>query len=457
MHEIVSELNALHEQAENLSSLVSLGIIDDSGSKNACMVIKTQIRKKKEQFVLSQHVGASGKRLAITEVTMKKHGKEVPYYQTRIPWKGMHSTMVKRSYDELIDALFDHYSSDHRPKEYSVMDVYEMYIADKEKKGLNSSLTIVHNKADFQRYWAGRTLSEQERNDGKIQFERSYILDMPIKKVKASDIRSHYEYLSGTGEMSKKAFYNARSVMVGIFSYAYTRDISCIDVSMVSTRGLVFKEEEDHSEEVFLPEQREVLLKHLGSLPKKNTYSLAIQLMFCLCCRIGELRALKYKDISWNSDHSSAYIWLRHQIVDKKTDMVNRRATDVNYMKAHSSAGKRKFPLSEYALQIIRELQELHPESEYICSSIKGTPITTNRFNESLKKYCDAAGVPYYSSHKIRFYAVSTMYDKGVNETTIQRLAGHSNISTTRHYNRKIREYDLESDVLETGFGLSAV
>ena len=37
------------------------------------------------------------------------------------------------------------------------------------------------------------------------------------------------------------------------------------------------------------------------------------------------------------------------------------------------------------------------------------------------------------------------MYDQGVNETTIQRLAGHSNLSTTRHYNRKLREYDKET------------
>ena len=127
----------------------------------------------------------------------------------------------------------------------------------------------------------------------------------------------------------------------------------------------------------------------------------------------------------------------------------------VDYRNSHSSAGKRKFPLSEYALQVIQNLKTLNPNSEYICSSSKGTPITTNRFNEKLREYCKEAGIPYYSSHKIRFYAVSTMYDQGVNENTIQRLAGHSNLSTTRHYNRKLREYDLAEEILEKGFGLS--
>ena len=187
----------------------------------------------------------------------------------------------------------------------------------------------------------------------------------------------------------------------------------------------------------------------------KSFRRLVNQLMFCLCCRIGELRALKYEDIEWNSNHTGTSIWIRHQIVDKKCGSISRRATDVDYMKSHSSAGKRKFPLSEYALQVIQNLKALNPNSEYICSSSKGTPITTNRFNEKLREYCKEAGIPYYSSHKIRFYAVSTMYDQGVNENTIQRLAGHSNLSTTRHYNRKLREYDLEEEILEKGFGLS--
>ena len=244
-------------------------------------------------------------------------------------------------------------------------------------------------------------------------------------------------------------------MIAAVFSYAYTIDIPCIDISKVSTKGLLFQEKQVHSEEVYLPEQRSALLKHLESLKTKTAYSLAIQLMFCLCCRIGELRALKYEDIEWNSNHTGASIWIRHQIVDKKCGSISRRATDVDYMKSHSSAGKRKFPLSEYALQVIQNLKALNPNSEYICSSSKGTPITTNRFNEKLREYCKEAGIPYYSSHKIRFYAVSTMYDQGVNENTIQRLAGHSNLSTTRHYNRKLREYDLEEEILEKGFGLS--
>ncbi len=120
--------------------------------------------------------------------------------------------------------------------------------------------------------------------------------------------RTGYEYLSSAGGLSKRAFYNARTVISAVFSYAYTMDIPCIDITMVSTKGLLFQEKQVHSEEVYLPEQRSALLHHLESLKTKTAYSLAIQLMFCLCCRIGELRALKYEDIEWNSNHTGASI-----------------------------------------------------------------------------------------------------------------------------------------------------
>lgn len=47
--------------------------------------------------------------------------------------------------------------------------------------------------------------------------------------------------------------------------------------------------------------------------------------------------------------------------------------------------------------------------------------MTTDSFNRRLKKYCKEAGVPYHSSHKIRFYNASTAFD-GNNLTTLSYL-----------------------------------
>ncbi|MBR1742363.1 MAG: tyrosine-type recombinase/integrase, partial [Lachnospiraceae bacterium] len=55
--------------------------------------------------------------------------------------------------------------------------------------------------------------------------------------------------------------------------------------------------------------------------------------------------------------------------------------------------------------------------------------------HKRLKKYCSEAGIPYRSSHKIRFYVASTAYN-GENLTAISRMMGHSNTATTLHYLR---------------------
>ena len=63
-----------------------------------------------------------------------------------------------------------------------------------------------------------------------------------------------------------------------------------------------------------------------------------------------------------------------------------------------------------------------------------GSPLTTDTFNRRLKKYCKAVGIPYLSSHKIRFTGASMLYNAGVKAIDIQPLLGHSTLAMTEHY-----------------------
>lgn len=80
--------------------------------------------------------------------------------------------------------------------------------------------------------------------------------------------------------------------------------------------------------------------------------------------------------------------------------------------------------------------------------------MTTDRFNRKLKEYCEACGVPYYSSHKIRFYNASTAYT-GDNLSTISSLMGHSQTATTLHYLRNVK-HKKETRKAFSRLGLSA-
>ncbi len=77
----------------------------------------------------------------------------------------------------------------------------------------------------------------------------------------------------------------------------------------------------------------------------------------------------------------------------------------------------------------------------------------TNRFNQNLKKACEGAGIPYLSSHKIRFSMVTSMYEASISEKVIQSWAGHNNITTTRHYDRRSKEIKMTPDEMKRVFG----
>lgn len=118
--------------------------------------------------------------------------------------------------------------------------------------------------------------------------------------------------------------------------------------------------------------------------------------------------------------------------------------TVVNHTKENTPQGKRKLRLTQEAINIIQTAREINPDGEYLFMPF-GHIMRTDKFNEYLKRYTTACGVPYYSSHKIRFTSASNLYN-GKNLTQVSRALGHSQVATTLHYFRNI---DCDDDLLE--------
>lgn len=87
-----------------------------------------------------------------------------------------------------------------------------------------------------------------------------------------------------------------------------------------------------------------------------------------------------------------------------------RQIKVVNQMKGNTEHGFRNQYLTNEPLKILTSARELNPCGIYVFEP-NSSIMTTDSFNRRLKKYCTEAGVPYHSSHKIRFYNASTAYD----------------------------------------------
>lgn len=318
----------------------------------------------------------------------------------------------------MIDALYNHYFSNPLD-DASVQEVYDMMIEGYEKDRLLSNLTLAHYKSDWKKYM--------------IEAGCEW-LNKPISKILPEQVYNHYRLITADHKMKRSTFNNLKSVVNAVFDYAIIHNIPCIKTRDISTRRLKFAPENNKWAGVYTVADRQRILKKCEEM-KPSVYIKAIELMFCLDIRIGELRALYKEDVNLNDKT----IYIGHQMVDVKTEHANRHSVRSSIMKGGQEAGKRTQPLSDRAVKTIMELFEQYPDTVWLLPS-KGnnTPIRLHRFNDNLKRVCEAAGVKYFSSHGIRFHNISAMYDAGVNEKEIQRMSGHTTSEMTRHYNRSI-------------------
>lgn len=268
----------------------------------------------------------------------------------------------------------------------------------------------------------------------------------PLSEWKVTDITPKELYrffrkLTKDRTYSRQMVSDIRCVLSGMFLYAVERDIIQMNpVRDVDLKRLSYKPVEEKRDDVFTTDEVQKLLVHLETI-HDDPYALAIRLDFNLFARVGEIAALRWENV----DPEERKLYICHQItyepeLNDDLTFTEKKMTTENYLKGCTSQGYRMEYLTDDAIDILRQAKAINPDGEFVFMPF-GKPILTTTFNKRLRKYCEAAGIPYRSSHKIRFYAASTAYD-GNNLVSVSRMMGHSQTSTTLHYLRDVNQDD---------------
>lgn len=253
--------------------------------------------------------------------------------------------------------------------------------------------------------------------------------------------------------MTSKKVCNIKSLLNKMYSYAIREEM--VDYNPI--KSIDFSEFKyfvpDNSDKVYSLENRQKLLNHLYNM--EEAYALAIQLDFQLTCRIGELKALKWEDVDFENRRISINKQALncHEMNDDLT-FTPLTVEVVSRVKGNTSKGKRQLPMTTEAERILRLAKKINPDGEYVFMPY-GRLMLTDTFNEYPKKYCEQCGIPYLSSHKIRFTSCSTLYN-GKNLTQVSKHMGHSQTATTLHYLRNVNNGSDMLEAMETAFAISA-
>ena len=381
--------------------------------------LQERMEKKKREKIVKDKFGE------FQTVKKKKQNKEVTYFRAYYYKDGKRKDATASTEEGLVAKLWAMLEDEesHVNQNATVEQVFEHYRESRKQmceNGNISSQTRDYDSSNWRRFYAGKPFSK-----------------MCIRDVKAIHIRREYERICGNGEYTKEAFSKATSLLHGIYDEAILLGI--VDVNLakaVTPKGLKFKLKEikdgEVEQEVYTKEEIETLRAYLETLPE-DTYTLAVMLATYLCMRIGELRGLIWADYHPEMNK----IWVGRQITQGEKGST-KRSDRVSYPKGGKESGRRWVKVTSEAARILEKLRVINGEKEYILHASRDAKfsISENRFNAHLKKYCEACGVRYRSSHNFRFFGISALYEAGEKERDIQYVAGHSSVVTTRHYDR---------------------
>ena len=331
------------------------------------------------------------------------------------------------------------------------LTLYELY-TNREEQIRNQTLSIEAIFDDWIEYKRRRGISESTiikyRSDWKCHLQGTPIVRKPISMLTKYELEEWAHALVHDNNMTKTDYINVSSLVRQPLDYAVERGI--IDVNLmrkVKLEPRMFKPVRKKSSEtqVFTKEELAKLKKVAwDDLEKPHHFALrltplAFLFMFQTGLRIGEVCAVRFGDIEGDELHLQ-------RTVERDTKNIK------DGLKGNNT--ERWVMLSSEAKHIIAEAKARQIAAgvydEGYIFSMDENCLSYRSVSESFRKYCEAAGISYRSSHKARKTFISTVLDGGMNINTVREMVGHADERTTMKsycYDRHTK--DERKDILE--------
>ena len=142
---------------------------------------------------------------------------------------------------------------------------------------------------------------------------------------------------------------------------------------------------------------------------RRNRALLAL-LYLPTCLRISEALALKVRDV--NLTEGTVRVW------------------------RGKGAKDRTVYLNGYAKEVLQAWLDLRPQgAETLLCTLQGKPLSTSYARHLLARLGEKAGIPFrLHPHTLRHAGASELLCRGFTLADVQRILGHSNVSTTSVY-----------------------
>ncbi len=262
--------------------------------------------------------------------------------------------------------------------------------------------------------------------------------DMPITEIRPLDCQSVLNRMFDEG-YAVTTMNLTRSIMHNIFESALGYEV----ISENPVKRSVRTPPRPKKEQVVLNiDEQQRLIEYFNN----NDYIYEHQVRFILQTglRIGELTALKWKDVDF--ENSVINISATMEYVPDKADFVR---SEPKSLSAH-----RSIYLTDEAKNVLRVRYLLSksykdsPYADYVFLNDNGMPIKLVIYDGSLKRLAKRVNIRPFSMHALRRTFASRCAESGMLANVLQSVMGHSDITTTLRYYVKLSEDEKAREMM---------
>lgn len=357
-------------------------------------------------------------------------------YRVRVPKKLQDAYNLKAQYfgaseKNVLQKIFDIMYTDRKSKA-TIKEVFDAWHLERVSDPDVSSNTNYKDQLGYDTWIAGTKIES-----------------IPMRNITIDDLNALFKSITKDRNVTKSRFNNFKSSLNLLWDYAVGDYRACdhnIARELKGTR-YKFKPSKNSVSDVYTTEEINRLWRYM--MEKNTVYSLACALAFCLGCRIGEIKALRWSDVDFNK-----------RIISIRSEVVAVGYSNDQKLKAQTKSGltegNREIPFFNDGYDTLMRIKDLHCDKDFLFLGKTGKFILTQEINANIKSACDALGIAYYSSHKIRKWAATEAIRQGMDEVTLMYSFGWKDRQTVQHYVKAGRTSQTQMAVLSKVFDKSA-
>ena len=337
--------------------------------------------------------------------------------------------IAKRKWEDLEDAIVEFYQQqdqNEKRKRLTLRTFFPEWFAYKWQDTNNSGY-MKHISCDWKRF-----------------YENDSISDRPIVELTTLELKNWARNKIISEKLTKKVYYNMTVIIRQSLDYLVELgELPANPFSNFRINPSLFTPvpQKEAEYEVFSEVEEQQIKEHALKDFERNaelTSALAVVLNFSLGLRVGELVALKWKDLK--ESHLHIHRMEQPQYEQLPDGRWHYHMEVVEHTK--SDAGCRTIYVVSTALELFDRIREANLQKGYSCGAedyiflYRGKRITSRAIDRRYEQYCRELGFVKKGNHKTRKTCLTKIADNpNINLKDAMQFGGHRDVQTyIRHY-----------------------